>query len=142
MFKTKYTKSLEEQCRALFERVSKLELTVTTLESQCNCLAAELLNVKAVDVQAVAAAAVEQKLHTIDEERIARIQSSEPHFELITDVNVNDDGLTMFEMDWNPAFIQYLKTKGYVGKTDQDFIRHWVKAVATNVERSFDDANP
>jgi len=38
-----------------------------------------------------------------------------------------------FELDWNDIFVARLIKAGYQGKTDQDIVDNWFKAVCSNV---------
>ena len=38
-----------------------------------------------------------------------------------------------FELDWNDKFLSNLIRAGYQGKTDQDIVDNWFKAVCRNV---------
>ena len=49
------------------------------------------------------------------------------------EVDENDPGQGAFERDWNDVFITKLVRAGFQGKTDQDLVDNWFKAVCRNV---------
>lgn len=49
------------------------------------------------------------------------------------EVDEADPGQGAFELDWNDVFITKLVRAGYQGKTDQDLVDNWFKAVCRNV---------
>jgi hypothetical protein len=49
------------------------------------------------------------------------------------DIDPNNPGDGAFELDWNDKFVANLVRAGYQGKTDQDIVDNWFKAVCRNV---------
>ena len=49
------------------------------------------------------------------------------------EVDESDPGQGAFELDWNDVFITKLVRAGFQGKTDQDLVDNWFKAVCRNV---------
>ena len=49
------------------------------------------------------------------------------------EVDEADPGQGAFELDWNDVFITKLVRAGFQGKTDQDLVDNWFKAVCRNV---------
>lgn len=45
------------------------------------------------------------------------------------------------ELDWNDAFIKYLRLNGYKGVDDEQVVQHWLAALLKHVEKSIDDKN-
>lgn len=79
--------------------------------------------------------AIDEKLQTIESNRLDRLNGANPYFEVISEIDVSNDGKTKFELDWNPAFIKELKSKGYTGNTEADFVHKWLRTIADNVEK-------
>jgi hypothetical protein len=60
--------------------------------------------------------------------------NGEPYVEVLSmDIDPNDPGQGAFELDWNDIFVAKLVRAGYQGKTDQDIVDNWFKAVCRNV---------
>lgn len=60
--------------------------------------------------------------------------AGEPWVEVLgMDINPNNPGDGAFELDWNDKFVANLVRAGYQGKTDQDIVDNWFKAVCRNV---------
>jgi hypothetical protein len=49
------------------------------------------------------------------------------------DIDKDNLGNGAFELDWNDKFVANLMRAGYQGKTDQDIVDNWFKAVCRNV---------
>ena len=49
------------------------------------------------------------------------------------DIDKDNPGNGAFELDWNDKFLSNLIRSGYQGKTDQDIVDNWFKAVCRNV---------
>ena len=61
-------------------------------------------------------------------------EASEPYVEVISmDIDPKDPGQGSFELDWNDKFVANLVRAGYQGKTDQDIVDNWFRAVCRNV---------
>ena len=58
----------------------------------------------------------------------------EPWVEVLSmDIDKDNPGNGAFELDWNDKFLSNLIRAGYQGKTDQDIVDNWFKAVCRNV---------
>jgi hypothetical protein len=61
-------------------------------------------------------------------------ERDEPYVEVLSmDIDKNNPGNGAFELDWNDKFLSNLIRAGYQGKTDQDIVDNWFKAVCRNV---------
>ena len=61
-------------------------------------------------------------------------ERDEPWVEVLSmDIDKDNPGNGAFELDWNDKFLSNLIRAGYQGKTDQDIIDNWFKAVCRNV---------
>ena len=94
------------------------------------------------NIHNIIAAEVEARIQSIEQQRIDRQQSNVPFFEIVTEVDVNDNGKTKFELDWNPAFITELRSKGYTGRNEQELVHKWIKTIATHVEKTIEENHP
>jgi len=61
-------------------------------------------------------------------------ERDEPWVEVLSmDIDKDNPGQGSFELDWNDKFVANLIRAGYQGKTDQDIVDNWFKAVCRNV---------
>ncbi len=61
-------------------------------------------------------------------------EHDEPWVEVLSmDIDKENPGNGAFELDWNDKFLSNLIRAGYQGKTDQDIVDNWFKAVCRNV---------
>jgi len=61
-------------------------------------------------------------------------ERDEPWVEVLSmDIDKDNPGNGAFELDWNDKFLSNLIRSGYQGKTDQDIVDNWFKAVCRNV---------
>ena len=61
-------------------------------------------------------------------------EAGEPWVEVLSmDIDKDNPGNGAFELDWNDKFLSNLIRSGYQGKTDQDIVDNWFKAVCRNV---------
>jgi hypothetical protein len=61
-------------------------------------------------------------------------EKGEPYVEVLgISVDSTEPGNGAFELDWNDIFVARLIKSGYQGKTDQDIVDNWFKAVCRNV---------
>jgi hypothetical protein len=57
-----------------------------------------------------------------------------PWVEVISmEIDKDNPGAGSFELDWNDKFVANLIRAGYQGKTDQDIVDNWFRAVCRNV---------
>ena len=60
--------------------------------------------------------------------------NKEPYVTVLSvDINPEDPGAGSFDLDWNDIFVARLVKAGYQGKTDQDIVDNWFRAVCRNV---------
>jgi len=61
-------------------------------------------------------------------------ERDEPYVEVLSmDIDKDNPGNGAFELDWNDKFLSNLIRAGYQGKTDQDIVDNWFKAVCRNL---------
>ena len=61
-------------------------------------------------------------------------EAGEPWIEVLgIDVDKDNLGNGAFELDWNDKFVANLIRAGYQGKTDQDIVDNWFRAICRNV---------
>lgn len=66
--------------------------------------------------------------------KLAATKRGEPWVDVVSiDVDPEDPGAGSFELDWNDTFVAKLVRAGYQGKTDQDIVDNWFRAVCRNV---------
>ena len=74
----------------------------------------------------------EQKIKNTPKELAT--ERDEPWVEVLSmDIDKDNPGNGAFELDWNDKFLSNLIRAGYQGKTDQDIVDNWFKAVCRNV---------
>lgn len=72
----------------------------------------------------------------ISEARDKLRNSSEPWVEVIGD-KVNSDGEIQLQLDWNDAFVKYLRTHGFRGATEDVIIQKWLISLDQAVPESY-----
>lgn len=61
-------------------------------------------------------------------------EKGEPYINVLSvDLDKKNLGNGSFELDWNDAFIKELRAAGYPGKTDEDVVDMWFRAICRNV---------
>lgn len=67
-------------------------------------------------------------------------KNNEPWVKVISlNVDENNPGDGVFELDWNDIFVARLVKAGFTGKTDVDIVDQWFKQVCTNIaEENFE----
>ena len=109
--------------------LNKAELAAA---AEAKALAASEARTKRAEAKAEAKAdKTKVKVLSPKEEATAKGQ---PWVEVLgIEVDEADPGQGAFELDWNDVFITKLVRAGYQGKTDQDLVDNWFKAVCRNV---------
>lgn len=51
--------------------------------------------------------------------------SAEPWVSVVGDIEEGSNGLKL-DVDWNDAFIKYLRQNGMTGTRDEDVVAHWI----------------
>jgi hypothetical protein len=131
-----------EVIKKLLQRVEELEvqLAASQLVAESNSSAWARIEGNIESTIAVAvAAAVESRIRTIEDERQARAESTTPYFEILSEIETGVDGKTKLEMDWNSAFIEELRRKGYVGENEQSIVQQWMLKLAAQLDGGDDE---
>lgn len=71
----------------------------------------------------------------IELERDEKRKSSEPWVEVIGE-KMDKEGLIELQLDWNDAFIHYLKQHGFRGATDDAIVQLWLISLDKSMEGS------
>jgi hypothetical protein len=71
--------------------------------------------------------------HTLDKQT-----SLEPWVQIIGD-SVDPDRGIKIELDWNPAFVTYLKNSGYSGTSDEAIVQKWLAHLYKHVIEKLSD---
>lgn len=67
-------------------------------------------------------------------EKAKATAAGEPYVQVLgIELDQDNPGDGAFELDWNDIFVARLLKSGYQGKTDQDIVDNWFKAVCKNV---------
>ena len=99
-------------------------------EAEAKALAASEARTKRAEAKAEAKADKVKVLSAKDE----ATAKGQPWVEVLgIEVDEADPGQGAFELDWNDVFITRLVRAGFQGKTDQDLVDNWFKAVCRNV---------
>lgn len=70
----------------------------------------------------------EERQRVVEEEREKKRLSAEPWVEVIGE-KIDSDGRIELQLDWNAAFIKYLKLNGFRGQTDEILVQTWLAAL-------------
>lgn len=70
----------------------------------------------------------EARQRILDEEREAKRNSLEPWVEVMSD-KVDEDGRIEIQLDWNDAFIHYLRMNGFRGANEEVLVHTWLAAL-------------
>lgn len=70
----------------------------------------------------------EERQRIVEEEREKKRLSSEPWVEVIGE-KIDSDGRIELQLDWNAAFVKYLKLNGFRGQTDEILVQTWLAAL-------------
>ena len=69
-------------------------------------------------------------------------ESKEPWVNVVsTDFDENNPRQGFMELEWNAAFIQFLRSHGYEGKTDEELVDKWFTELCKNIGAQFDEEN-
>lgn len=66
------------------------------------------------------------------EEKQKKMESKEPYIEIIGE-RVTADGTVEITLDYNPAFVALLRSKGYTGPTDQSLVDMWLSTISRQI---------
>jgi len=67
-------------------------------------------------------------------------ESNEPWVNVVnTDFDESNPRLGFMELEWNAAFIVFLKKHGYEGKTDEDLVDRWFTDLCKNIGAQMDE---
>lgn len=75
----------------------------------------------------------EERNRVIEEEREALRNSPEPWVEVIGNSYDSEKNLKV-QLDWNDAFIRYLRVNGFTGATDDVVVQKWLAGLSNNLE--------
>ncbi len=70
----------------------------------------------------------EERQRIIAEEREKQRMSSEPWVEVVGE-KIEESGRIELQLDWNAAFIKYLRLNGFRGATDDVLVQSWLAAL-------------
>jgi len=67
-------------------------------------------------------------------------ESTEPWVNVArTTFDENDPRQGYMELEWNTAFINFLRENGYTGKTDEDLVDKWFTDLCKNIGAQMDE---
>jgi len=69
-------------------------------------------------------------------------ESNEPWVNVVS-TNFDEGSPTQgfMELEWNSAFIQFLKDNGYQGNSDEELVDQWFTALCKNIGAQMDEEN-
>lgn len=70
----------------------------------------------------------EERQRVINEEREKKRTSAEPWVEVVGE-KIDADGRIELQLDWNAAFVKYLRLNGFRGATDDVLVQNWLAAL-------------
>lgn len=67
-------------------------------------------------------------------------ESDEPWVNVVnTDFDENNPRQGFMELEWNSAFIEFLKKHGYKGKNDEEIVDRWFTDLCKNIGAQLDE---
>lgn len=99
---------------------------VSGLASELAALRAEVFGALKEDILKEAAAQFEAQKEA---EIKAKYDSDEPYVNIISSDFTQEGGIQL-RLDWNNAFIKYLKANGFVGTSDEAIVDRWVSSLS------------
>lgn len=73
-----------------------------------------------------------ERREVIDNERQKRLDSDEPWVEIVGE-NIQE-GRIELQLEWNNAFIKYLRSHGFTGKTEEQLVHQWLAHLDKDME--------
>lgn len=70
----------------------------------------------------------EERQRVVAEEREKKRLSAEPWVEVVGE-KIDEDGRIELQLDWNAAFVKYLRLNGFRGATDDVLVQSWLAAL-------------
>lgn len=70
----------------------------------------------------------EERQRIVTEEREKKRNSPEPWVEVMSD-KIDEDGRIEIQLDWNDAFIHYLRMNGFRGANEEVLVQSWLAAL-------------
>lgn len=70
----------------------------------------------------------DERQRIVNEEREKKRMSAEPWVEVIGE-KIDEDGRIELQLDWNAAFVKYLRLNGFRGATDDVLVQTWLAAL-------------
>lgn len=65
----------------------------------------------------------------LEADRAKRYDSNEPFVEILSQ-KFSEEGGVQLRLDWNQPFINYLKTNGFTGPTDEAIVDNWLVSLS------------
>lgn len=90
----------------------------------------------------IVASEVDQRVKSIEQARAEKLTGKNPYFEVVTEIDLDNGDKTKFELDWNQAFVDELRKKGYTGNTETELVQKWIRVIADHVEQDAARQNP
>lgn len=118
-----------EQCNLLERNIRELEVLREQLDSVEQAVAV----IGTIDTFVEEKVAERQK--TIEQQREERLNGDTPYFDIVSEVEVDDDRVK-YEMDYNPAFVRRLRKLGISGKTEEEIVLKYIKTIAVQIEEN------
>lgn len=117
------------------KKTNQLETRLKQLESSMNTLSAVNNNLKIENEQLENDMVTFKKLA---QEKKTKYDSKEPWIEITSEEFDERKGIRI-GLDWNDAFIQYLKDGGVQGATDEEIIRKYLAYLYEDIATRLDD---
>lgn len=70
----------------------------------------------------------DERKRVVEEERDKKRNSPEPWVEVVGE-NIDSEGRIELQLDWNIAFVKYLRQNGFRGATDDILVQQWLAAL-------------
>lgn len=110
----------------LEELLSKAE---TFARNEVETLQKELAAFKTEFREEILKAAAEQAVAAKEAEVKAKYDSDEPYVSIVSGDFTREGGVQL-RLDWNAAFITYLRANGFTGATDEAIVDRWITSLS------------
>lgn len=81
--------------------------------------------------------AEDERQAVITADREAKRRSSDPWVD-VTSETIHEDGRIEIQMDWNDAFIKYLRQHGFKGANEEVLVQQWLASIQKEAEEGGD----
>jgi hypothetical protein len=111
---------------AINNALQEVDVKQVSLESMLNARIAEACEAMRVKIEANVQKSFQDALEA---DRQKRYESKEPFVEIVSQT-FSEEGGVQLKLDWNSAFVKYLKENGFTGVTDETIVDNWLVSLS------------